>query len=252
MNERLRNLFLKDVTYYTEKYLLSSFMLYYALKNMLLMMKEGYALWGNGLLQSNLGDLPQAIVYYPMTKHAILFMFNAFNGSLLLSSKRPQQAPQNWQAIVIPILSSYAMLAYNLIDYMPEWMTVNYAPPHLLGVTILLSCLFSLSGQIISLLAVFYLRRSFAIFIQLREVIVAGPYKYIRHPMYTGYTVLTFGILLSNACVAYALIAALYVGLLAYRARLEENMLATNNPVYRENMTRTGFLFPKLSAFTAS
>lgn len=252
MSERWKNLLFKDFTYYTEKYLLSSFMLYYALKNMLLMTREINILFGNDFGQGNLGGLPQAIVYYPAIKHAILFMFNAFNGGLLLCSRRPQQAPQDWRAIVIPLLSSYAMLAYNLTNYMPAWMTVNYIPPSLLLVTIIISCLLSLSGQIISLLAVFYLRRSFAVFIQLRAVIAAGPYKYVRHPMYTGYTVLTCGILLSNACVAYALIAALYVGLLAYRARLEENMLAVNNATYRKNMERTGFLFPRMSAFTAS
>lgn len=252
MNAQLRNLFFKNITYYIEKYFLSSFMIYYALKNLLLMVQETVAIsfLGNPLGQGNPSDLSAAIFYYPLIKHGLLAMFNAFNGSILLRSQRPQQAPDSWKGIWIPLLSSYAMLAYNLTDYMPGWMIISYAPQHLLSILLVSSCLLSLSGQIISLIAVLYLRRSFAIFIQVRDVITGGPYKYVRHPMYTGYVVLTAGILLSNLCVAYVLIAAVYVGLLAYRAHLEENMLAANDPAYKENMERTGFLFPKLSAFT--
>jgi protein-S-isoprenylcysteine O-methyltransferase Ste14 len=135
---------------------------------------------------------------------------------------------------------------------LPGWMTTNAIPPHFLFSALVASCILSGSGQLISLFGVFYLRRSFAIFIQLRDVIRSGPYQYIRHPMYTGYVILTVGILLSNACLAYALIAIMHTSLLVYRARLEENMLAANDPVYKRNMERTGFLFPKLSVFTVS
>ena len=253
MNTQLRHLFFKDITYYIEKYCLSSFMIYYALKNLSLLVQEIGALssLGHEVGRGSSGDLSAAISYYPLIKLGLLAMFNAFNGSILLRSRRPQQAPDSWKGIWVPLLSSYAMLAYNLTDYMPAWMTVNYVPQHLLFILIVASCLLSLSGQIISLIAALYLRRSFAIFIQVRDVITGGPYKYVRHPMYTGYIVLTAGILLSNLCVAYVLIAAVYAGLLAYRAHLEENMLAAHNPAYKENMGRTGFLFPKLSAFTA-
>lgn len=243
MSERLRLWFLTDVTYYIEKYLLSSFMLYYALKNILLMVRE------INILASQSGA-PESFSYYSLTRYALFFIFNAFNGGLLLRSKRPQQAPRNWKDIVIPVLSSYFMLAYNFTDNMPQWMTVNYAPQPLLFALLLISCALILCGQIVSLIAVFYLRRSFAIFIQFRDLIAHGPYKYIRHPMYTGYTILTLGVLLANVCIAYALISAMHIGLLVYRARLEENILAANDPAYKKHIKCTGFLFPKLSAFT--
>ncbi len=254
MSERLRHFFFTDVTYYIEKYILSFFMLYYGLKNLLLAMKglAAVSVMGASLGPGNLGNPPLALLYYPTVKYFILFAFNIFNGGILLCSKRPQQPPKDWRAIWVPVLSSYSILAYNLIDYLPGWMTANYLPSRFLFSALVASCLLSGSGQLISLFAVFYLRRSFAIFIQLRDVIRSGPYRYIRHPMYTGYVVLTMGILLSNACLAYALVAMLHTGLLMYRARLEENALAANDPVYRKNMEHTGFLFPKLSTLTAS
>ena len=48
MSERLRSVFFNDATYYIEKYILSLFMLYYALKNLFFAMRglEALALWG--------------------------------------------------------------------------------------------------------------------------------------------------------------------------------------------------------------
>ena len=60
---------------------------------------------------------------------------------------------------------------------------------------------------------------------------------------------LTIGILLSNACLAYALIATLHTGLLAHRARLEENMLAANDPVYKKHATVPVLVSKAVSAY---
>ncbi|MBI3797800.1 MAG: hypothetical protein HY268_12640 [Deltaproteobacteria bacterium] len=253
MTEYLRNLLLKDITHYIEKYILSSFMLYYAIKNVILIIVEIDFLshMGNDWGRRSPGAMPEVVSYYLLTRYSLLFMFNAFNGSILLCSTRPQQAPQNWKAIFIPTLSVYSILLYNLTDYMPGWMTVNYTPPRLLFTILASSCLLIVGGQLMSLIAVLYLRHSFAVFIQFRDVVMTGPYRYVRHPIYTGYTLLTIGLLLSNVCVAYALISVMYIGLLAYRAHLEETMLAANDPTYRKNIERTGFLFPKLSGLIA-
>jgi protein-S-isoprenylcysteine O-methyltransferase Ste14 len=130
---------------------------------------------------------------------------------------------------------------------MPGWLTVNYVPERLLFASLIIGCLFIVGGQLMSLIAVLYLRRSFAIFIQLRDVVMKGPYRYVRHPMYTGYTLVAIGLLFSNLCAVYVLISAMHIGLLAYRAHLEETMLAANDPGYRKNMECAGFLFPRFS-----
>jgi protein-S-isoprenylcysteine O-methyltransferase Ste14 len=249
MSQRLQHFVFTDVTYYTEKYLLSFFMLYYGLKNLFLAIGGIHAA---SLGQGSPNTAPIVLAYYPVVKYFILSSFNLFTGSLLLSSKRPQQSPKDWQAILIPVLSSYSILAYNFVGYFPSWMTVNYLPDHFLFGAFIASCALSVAGQLLSFFAVFYLRRSFAIFIQLREVISSGPYRYIRHPMYTGYVILTAGMLLANACVAYLLVAIVHTALLAYRARLEENAIAASDPVYKKHMEHTGFLFPRLSVFSAS
>jgi protein-S-isoprenylcysteine O-methyltransferase Ste14 len=244
-----RDLLFRDVTYYIEKYVLSSFMLYHAAKNLIPLVGgiDFLTHIRNPSGQKNLGPVQETVAYYHLIRYSLLFVFNAFNGTILLYSKRPHQAPKNWKAVVIPTLSSFSILAYNLTGYIPGWMRVNYVPERLLFSSLIMACLFTLAGQLMSLIAVLYLRRSFAIFIQLRDVVMNGPYRYVRHPMYTGYTLVAIGLLFSNFCMAYILISAVHIGLLAYRAHLEETMLATNDPGYRKNMERAGFLFPRLS-----
>jgi protein-S-isoprenylcysteine O-methyltransferase Ste14 len=91
-----------------------------------------------------------------------------------------------------------------------------------------------------------YLGRSFGIFVSVREIVLRGPYHYVRHPIYLGYIFIWAGLVLANRSVAIVILVAIHTALLIYRARLEEEMLAEASPAYREYMTHTGFLFPKL------
>jgi protein-S-isoprenylcysteine O-methyltransferase Ste14 len=51
---------------------------------------------------------------------------------------------------------------------------------------------------------------------------------------------------LSNFSPIYLALVAIQLSLLLYRAHLEETHLARHSPEYREYMTRTGFIFPRL------
>jgi protein-S-isoprenylcysteine O-methyltransferase Ste14 len=247
MRNQFRELFFRDISFYFEKYCLSAFMLYYALKNCILITGEV----ANIIHGGNLGETSSVPSYYLLVRYSLLAIFNGFSGGILLFSRRPQHAPENWSAIFIPLLAAYFTLAYNFLGYMPEWMTENYTPPSWLPFFIVISVLFGLLGQTIALCALFYLRRSFAVLIEVRDAIVIGPYSQVRHPIYMGHIVLDIGILLSNLCPAYMFLVTAHIALLAYRARREEKVLAANDPFYKRNMEHTGFLFPKLSAFTS-
>lgn len=246
MSNRLSNLLFKEATYYIEKYFLSSFMLYFAIKNLLLVVS------GIDVFTHLTNEEARGGLYYRLIEHSILFAFNAFDGCILLCSQRPRHAPQEWKQVFIPLLSSYFMLSYNFTDILPEWATETYVSQQWLWSVLMMSCLFVIGGEVVGLVAVLYLRRSFAVFVQVRDVVLKGPYRYVRHPIYMGHTLLSIGVLLSNFCIAYTVISVMHIGLLAYRARLEETMLAANDPAYRKNMEETGFLFPKLSAFSVS
>jgi len=81
-----------------------------------------------------------------------------------------------------------------------------------------------------------------------QTVVEAGPYRYIRHPSYTGaiITLVGFGLTLGNWAGLFALAACGAIGY-AYRIRVEETALvgALGEP-YRQYMARTRRLVPFL------
>lgn len=81
-----------------------------------------------------------------------------------------------------------------------------------------------------------------------QTVIEAGPYRYIRHPSYTGalITLVGFGLALGNWAGALALLTCTGIGY-AYRIKVEESALSTAiGAPYKKYMQRTSRLIPFL------
>ena len=81
------------------------------------------------------------------------------------------------------------------------------------------------------------------------ELIQVGPFRYIRHPVYTAIVMLAVGQSLFYLSLPVGLLALLLAGLATYRARLEENLLKSPNAfgaAYVEYMNRTGRFLPRL------
>jgi protein-S-isoprenylcysteine O-methyltransferase len=79
-----------------------------------------------------------------------------------------------------------------------------------------------------------------------QTVIEAGPYRYIRHPSYTGalLTVIGLGLALGNWASILGMLACIAAGY-AYRIHVEEAALvAALGQPYREYMSRTARLVP--------
>ena len=78
-----------------------------------------------------------------------------------------------------------------------------------------------------------------------QEVVESGPYRWVRHPSYTGGLLTLLGVLV--CCVNWASLAALVVAVAgyAYRIRIEERALAADlGTPYRDYMRRTKRLIP--------
>ncbi len=78
-----------------------------------------------------------------------------------------------------------------------------------------------------------------------QEVIQSGPYRWIRHPSYTGGLVTVLGVLV--CCVNWASLPAVLVALAGYahRIQIEEEALARDlGPAYQDYMRRTKRLIP--------
>jgi protein-S-isoprenylcysteine O-methyltransferase Ste14 len=102
------------------------------------------------------------------------------------------------------------------------------------------------AGLSLAIWAKLSLRRSFGIAAANRGAIVAGPYRLIRHPMYSGYLIVYVGFVLNNPLLWNFCIYATTGLLLVVRLRAEEVVLKTD-PVYDAYSGRVRFrLIPAL------
>src|SRR5579863_2603726 len=95
------------------------------------------------------------------------------------------------------------------------------------------------------------LGRSVSVLAQARVLVERGPYRWIRHPLYTGEIVSSLGLaLLAGSLAALAVWLGLCF-LQAYRALREEQLLMAAMPAYRGYQARTAALLPGLFLATA-
>ncbi len=112
----------------------------------------------------------------------------------------------------------------ELIAYLSSGFPFIYLNPHhSLPQAGLLSSILAVIGFAISTLAVFDLGRSFGVSPANRGVVRTGLYRYVRHPMYTGYVISEFGFVLLNPFnyILWVISIALYL----YRSILENRVL---------------------------
>jgi protein-S-isoprenylcysteine O-methyltransferase Ste14 len=107
---------------------------------------------------------------------------------------------------------------------------------------VLLTC-----GMVWALWSLRYLDRNVSVLAQAREVVVRGPYRWMRHPLYVGELMSSLGLAIAaNSYLALGLWVAL-CGLQTYRAMREEQVLLQACPAYRGYQGRTAALLPGVS-----
>jgi len=90
------------------------------------------------------------------------------------------------------------------------------------------------------------LGRNVAVLAQARQLADTGPYRWIRHPLYTGEIASSLGLALLAGSLAALAVWLAFIALQAYRALREEQLLARVLPGYRSYQARTAALLPGL------
>jgi protein-S-isoprenylcysteine O-methyltransferase Ste14 len=89
-----------------------------------------------------------------------------------------------------------------------------------------------------------FLGRNLSVIAQARDVVDRGPYRLVRHPLYTGEIVSSLGLALLAGTVAAFVIWLALCALQVYRATREEQVLLRALPGYRGYRRRTAALLP--------
>jgi protein-S-isoprenylcysteine O-methyltransferase Ste14 len=89
-----------------------------------------------------------------------------------------------------------------------------------------------------------FLGRNLSVIAQARQVVDRGPYRWVRHPLYTGEIVATLGLALTAGSVKAVVAWLALVALQTYRALREEQVLLRALPGYRDYRRRTAALLP--------
>lgn len=88
-----------------------------------------------------------------------------------------------------------------------------------------ISTLLMLAGLGMQVSAKIFLNRRFGLVAANRGVMIAGPYRLVRHPMYAGYLLTFVGFWLANPSLWNLAIYAIAVSALIYRVQAEETIL---------------------------
>lgn len=168
---------------------------------------------------------------------------------LIATSKsgRGRKSSDKGSSTVIVLLTWIAIgLDFALSFQLPQaaifW---NRTSVFFLGIALMLA------GMALRFYAMWVLGRSFTYYVAVRaeqKVVEAGPYRYVRHPSYTGALVLYIGLglALGNWAGLLALLACVGAAF-AYRISVEESVLAAAlGEPYQNYMRRTRRLIPFL------
>lgn len=222
---------------FIERYLLSVMYLWLA----------GRAFLGMWAAVTNLPTTPveQSIWFVAVVRELDLFCVQLLIGLLLLRSHPPAEKPRNLREVFVPLAVSVFFVLYSLVPYLPEPLRRPLAPVSVQVPCAIAAVVCGAMGSLVALWGVLSLGRSFGIFVAVRKVVLTGPYRYVRHPIYSGYVLVWLGLVLANLSIAVTVIVVLHTLLMIYRARLEEARLAEASPEYREYMREVGFLVPR-------
>jgi protein-S-isoprenylcysteine O-methyltransferase Ste14 len=80
------------------------------------------------------------------------------------------------------------------------------------------------------------------------ELVTAGLYRYVRHPIYTGVLMAGAGLVVVQASLAHLVGWAALWGVLTLKALGEERMLTEKYDGYAEYSKKTGRFFPQLTS----
>ena len=104
----------------------------------------------------------------------------------------------------------------------------------------------SISGTILSIIALAHLGRSFSLMAEARRLVTSGPYRLVRHPLYLFEEVASLGVVLQFFSLYTAIIFVLHIFIQIQRMKNEELVLEQAFPEYQAYKATTARVIPRV------
>ena len=134
-------------------------------------------------------------------------------------------------------LGAIVAVVGTIVPFALAFQPIRFSSPAL----IITSNIIIVVGLIWACISIIALGRSFGIFPEARGLVIRGPYRIVRHPLYLGEIIVTFGLMLPVISPLAILIFATEIALQIWRISFEEPILEDAFPeysTYKENTKR--------------
>jgi protein-S-isoprenylcysteine O-methyltransferase Ste14 len=152
----------------------------------------------------------------------------------------PIDRSTGWRDVAVPLVGG--VLPFALLA----------TPPHaaIAAHPVLLQAVFwcMTAGTALTVWGMWTLRRAFSITVEARELVTAGPYRWIRHPIYFGEMATAAAVAAWRFSWANLVVLLLFVAVQLFRARREERKLLRWFPAYAAARGRWFWRVPSRTA----
>lgn len=168
-----------------------------------------------------------------LASRVALILFLALLMGFHLVRRRPVAKARGLLPRLVALVGATLTLAMVLLDRTPGSIAVNLASAALI-----------LIGNYVSIVAVMSLGRSLSIMPEARRLVMSGPYRFVRHPLYAAEEVAILGVWLQfMSWPATAILVGHFIVQL-WRLGFEETVLRENFPEYDAYARKTARLVP--------
>lgn len=185
-----------------------------------------------GLLMQPSHDLMWAL---GLISHSASLAFAGLVVGLTVTRKPPVEVAAGFEARISSFFGTFILL------------TLIAVPRAEVGeMQALIATLLITLGSVASIWCLWWLGRAFAVMAAARDLVIAGPYAHVRHPLYTAEAITVLGVILFNGSLAAVLVGAVQVFFQYRRILSEEKVLGRAFAGYAAYKATTPMLLPRL------
>ena len=184
----------------------------------------------NQFINARSVDLVYAI-HIVMQLSTIAFMLLA--AAAVLARTRPSTKASGLEPRISALIGSF--LIYGIALYPRRDLSVSLEA---------ISTVLTMIGNIAAVAALYQLGRSFSIMAETRRLVITGPYRFVRHPLYLAEEIAMVGVFMQFASVWTALLLVVQIAFQLRRMHNEELVLAASFPEYGAYRRSTARLIP--------